>query len=318
MMPKLARIVCAPVVLAFFLSSTRLDAESMTLDDPLGQFDQSALTNVDWQALSSVCDLDPVELGAICRDLQDRFQGSYVLQLAPLRDAANVALPLLEQRPDTQPYAAWLRPRLDYLAVADELQVTILPPSLGLQPSSAPQANPTPDAERRVWQKHLQQEDFPPAARLYVRQLKSVFVQEGVPAELVWLAEVESRFEPQARSPAGAAGLFQLMPDTAELLGLSLSPRDDRVEPVKSARAAAQYLKYLYDKFGDWRLAIAAYNAGEGRVRRLLDQYDAHSYDEIASRLPAETQMYVPKVEATILRREGVALTDLKTSKAQP
>lgn len=318
MTPKVARIVCVLALLAFPLSSTRLEAEPMTLDDALGQVDESALTNVDWQAVSALTGLDATGLQAICRDLQDRFHGSYVLQLAPLRDVANVALPLLEQRPETQGYAAWLRPRLDYLAVAAELRVTISAPSLELQSSTALPANPTPDDERRVWQEHLRQEDLPSAARLYVRQLKPVFVQEGVPGELVWLAEVESRFEPQARSPMGAAGLFQLMPDTAQLLGLSLSPHDDRIEPAKSARAAAQYLKYLYDKFGDWRLAIAAYNAGEGRVRRLLDQRGARSYDEIASRLPAETQMYVPKVEATILRREGVMLPDLKAAKAQP
>ena len=77
------------------------------------------------------------------------------------------------------------------------------------------------------------------------------------------------------------------------------------------SRAAAKYLRYLHGKFRDWRLALAAYNAGEGRVRRLLEKEGAKSFDEIATKLPAETQMYVPKVEATILRREGVNLTKL-------
>jgi membrane-bound lytic murein transglycosylase D len=63
--------------------------------------------------------------------------------------------------------------------------------------------------------------------------------------------------------------------------------------------------------FKDWRLAVAAYNCGEGRVRRLLDQHKARTFDEIATYLPAETQMYVPKVEATLLRREGVKLSQL-------
>jgi peptidoglycan lytic transglycosylase D len=310
-----ARIVVLLAVVLFACSSAHLYAESITLEDPLGQIDESVLTNLD---LPSLMDFDDAQLQAVCRELAKRFQGEYVLELAPLRDAANAALPLLEQDRETQPYAAWLRTRMDYLAVADELQVRIPPPSLELQPLPVPPANPTPDAERSAWREHLKREDLPPAARLYVRQLKPVFIKEGVPAELVWLAEVESRFEPQARSHVGAAGLFQLMPDTAQLLGLSVSPRDERIVPTKSAQAAAQYLKYLYEKFGDWRLAIAAYNAGEGRVRRLLDQYAARSYDEIASRLPAETQMYVPKVEATILRREGVSLGELKASNTKP
>ena len=142
-----------------------------------------------------------------------------------------------------------------------------------------------------------------------------MFREEGVPPELVWLAEVESGFDPRARSPIGAAGLFQLMPDTAEIMGLNLSPRDERFDPEKSARSSARYLKYLYSKFGDWRLTVAAYNAGEGTVRRLLEKRGAHSYDAIAEDLPAETQMYVPKVEAVIQRREGVSLADLKPAK---
>ena len=306
---KVARIVCVLGLVALFSRSTRLDAESVTLEDALADFDESVLTNLDLSALPAV---------TTCRTLQTLLQGEYVLQLAPLRDVAAATLPLLEQDEETKPYAAWLRTRLDYLAVADELQIAIPPPNLELRPALPPLLNPSPDAERRAWREHLKREDLPPGARLYAEQLKPVFVAEGVPSQLVWLAEVESRFEPRACSPVGAAGLFQLMPDTAQLWGLSLSPRDDRLVPVKSAQVAAQYLKYLHDKFGDWRLALAAYNAGEGRVRRLLDQRGARSYDEIASRLPAETQMYVPKVEATILRREGTALSELKTPQTRP
>ncbi len=126
------------------------------------------------------------------------------------------------------------------------------------------------------------------------------------------MAEVESSFNPKARSPVGAAGLFQLMPATAKQNGLSLFPRDERLQPEKNARAAAQYLKYLHGRFGDWRLALAAYNAGEGRVQRLLQKHKARTFDRIATRLPAETQMYVPKIEATLLRREGLSLAALK------
>ena len=80
---------------------------------------------------------------------------------------------------------------------------------------------------------------------------------------------------------------------------------------MPSARAAAKYLRFLHNHFKDWRLALAAYNAGEGTVDRLLKGRKVRTFDAIATRLPAETQMYVPRVEATLLRREGIKLTDL-------
>jgi membrane-bound lytic murein transglycosylase D len=129
-----------------------------------------------------------------------------------------------------------------------------------------------------------------------------------VPPQLVWVAEVESSFDPSARSPAGAAGLFQLMPDTAKRYGLRTWPSDQRLDAEQSARVATAYLGQLHEKFKDWRLALAAYNAGEGTVQNLLKRHKANSYDAIASYLPAETQMFVPKVEATVQRREGVEL----------
>jgi len=128
----------------------------------------------------------------------------------------------------------------------------------------------------------------------------------------VWLAEVESGFDPGARSPAGALGMFQLMPATANQFGLNLWPRDQRRQPESAAHAAAQDLRQLHEEFGDWRLAVAAYNSGAGTVTKLLKRYRTKSYERIAPHLPAETQMYVPKVEATILHREGLELEKLK------
>jgi membrane-bound lytic murein transglycosylase D len=144
-----------------------------------------------------------------------------------------------------------------------------------------------------------------------VTQLKNIFASEGVPAELVWVADVESSFNPKARSRTGAVGLYQLMPDTAEMLGLSLRPVDERLDPLKNARASAQYLNYLHGKFRDWPLVLAAYNGGEGRVRRLLEATGVRSFEGIVGKLPAETQVYVPRVEAAVLRREGVMLREL-------
>jgi membrane-bound lytic murein transglycosylase D len=137
--------------------------------------------------------------------------------------------------------------------------------------------------------------------------LKPIFIQNGVPGELVWLAEVESSFNPRAKSPAGARGLFQFMPATAEEYGLRTRPIDQRLDPEKSADAASKYLRKLYGRFGDWPLAIAAYNAGGGRVNSTLRKHGGESFEDIASHLPRETRMYVPKVFAAMAVREGIS-----------
>jgi membrane-bound lytic murein transglycosylase D len=81
----------------------------------------------------------------------------------------------------------------------------------------------------------------------------------------------------------------------------------ERTDPDKSAHAAARYLRMLHGKFGDWPVALAAYNAGEGRVARLLVAKRGKTFSSIASALPAETRMYVPKVCALIATRAGIA-----------
>jgi membrane-bound lytic murein transglycosylase D len=111
---------------------------------------------------------------------------------------------------------------------------------------------------------------------------------------------------PSAKSPVGAAGLFQFMAPTARRFGLKSCPVDERFAPEKSAQAAAKYLKVLHQRFNSWPLALAAYNAGEGRVGRLLKNSSAKTFEAIEDSLPIETQMYVPKVMATVALREGV------------
>ncbi|MCA1809926.1 MAG: lytic transglycosylase domain-containing protein, partial [Lentisphaerae bacterium] len=159
-----------------------------------------------------------------------------------------------------------------------------------------------------VWRSRIAGRRPPSNAERYVPLLKPLFQAEGVPDALVWLAEVESSFRPEARSPVGALGLYQFMPATAERFGLALKPRDERLQPEASARAAAQYLRLLHRRFQSWPLALAAYNAGEGRVGRLLKRHNADSFEGIVQHLPAETRMYVPKVRAVVLARENTDL----------
>ena len=271
--------------------------------------------------------IDVKEAQRVITDLNTRFQGTYVYDLGAIQENAKELIPILEQSDITSDYAAWLRSRLDYFEVAEQLRkqaatntvvtttniITITRTNIVRLP------DPSPQQERKAWTAVIEKRPVPPMAKKHLATLKRIFAEEKVPTELVWLAEVESSFNPKARSPVGAAGLFQLMPSTAESLNLStgfLGFGDDRTDTQKSGRAAARYLKQLHKKFKDWRLALAAYNAGEGRVSDLLKKHKAHTFEGIAKYLPAETQMYVPKIEAVVRKREGVALADLKMPKA--
>jgi membrane-bound lytic murein transglycosylase D len=293
----------------------RADDQTVSLPDILQGAQQWAQDNLDTNFVNSLPQVEDPQVRKFLREIERQFQGDYVVDLASLQQTAQSALPLLDSSEVTRPYAAWLRSQMDYLAVAEEIRLSIAPP---LTPPNAPtnQAplvirNPTPLVERELWRKQVSVEPWPEGAKKYVPELKPCFLAQGVPPELVWLAEVESSFDRSAESPVGAAGLFQLMPDTARRFGLSLWPHDQRFQPQPSATASAEYLKQLHNHFGDWRLAVAAYNAGEGRVQKLLDRYKTRSYDDIAVHLPAETQMYVPRVEAVIMQREGVDLEEL-------
>ena len=167
------------------------------------------------------------------------------------------------------------------------------------------------DDSPQNWQTVLRGATPPSETQDKLLRLRAVFDAAQVPRELIWLAEIESSFNPAARSPAGAVGLYQLMPQTAKSLGLSLEPSDERLIPEVNARAAARYLRHLYCRFGDWSLVLAAYNAGETRVHRLLTQTEANSFEMIAPLLPAETRAYVPKMESVLRRREKCSLSDL-------
>lgn len=302
-----------PLLLGTSLAAAQPADNTVTLDDLVSWADQWAQENLDEPTLRALRQVDRDQVKKVLADFQKQFQGDYVIDLASLKSAARTAIPLMEQYEETLPYALWLKVHLDDLEVADQLRLVVPPPKSEPGQPLRPAPNPPPQKEREIWITRLANRPYPEMARPYIGKFKSIFAAEHVPTELVWVAEVESSFDPRVRSPAGAAGLFQLMPATAKRYGLRTAwPWDQRVAPEPSARAAAQYLHHLYARFKDWRLALAAYNSGERTVQDLLTRGKTHSYDAIADRLPAETQLYVPKVEATLLRREGVKLADLQ------
>lgn len=133
-------------------------------------------------------------------------------------------------------------------------------------------------------------------AEYYFPIFDDIFDQYDVPQELKYLAIIESALNPKAKSPAGARGIWQFMPSTAKNYKLKInSYLDERCDPIKSTHAAAQYLKSLYDIFGDWILAIAAYNCGPGNVKKAIARSGGKTnYWDIFDYLPKETRGYVP------------------------
>jgi len=301
------RRICAVLAGLSIVLTAKAQELEIDPDEILQSVQEWAKDNLDDTALDEL-GVDKERVQKFLAELRKRFQGSYVYDLGALHETATNLLPVLKQFEETRPYAVWLQTRLDYFDVSEELRREAKPDKTG--PSRLP--NPSPRAESSVWVREVRRRPLPPLARDCVPRLKEIFTAEKLPPELVWVAEVESSFDPAARSPSGAVGMFQLMPGTARSLNLSLRPSDERLQTEKSARAAARHLRRLYGQFGDWRLALAAYNAGEGRVGELLQKQKARTFEAIAGRLPAETQLYVPKVEATLREREGVTLAELK------
>ncbi|MHB8260107.1 MAG: lytic transglycosylase domain-containing protein [Bacteroidia bacterium] len=132
-------------------------------------------------------------------------------------------------------------------------------------------------------------------SKLYFPLYEKYLVQFGIPVELKYLSVVESALNPTAKSPCGAAGLWQFMYGTAKGMKLEINSYvDERFDPEKETIAACQYLKDLHDIYGDWSLAIAAYNCGPGNVNKGIKKAGKKDFWAIYDYLPRETQGYVP------------------------
>ena len=142
----------------------------------------------------------------------------------------------------------------------------------------------------------------------YLPHLRDVFSEGGMPSSLALLPAIESGFGPRAQSASGSRGLWQFKASTARRFGLVVTrKRDDRLEPDLATRAAARYLAVLHAHYGDWPLALAAYNVGEGRVDRARHRDPGASFWQLTDgrRLPRASRDYVARFLALVRVVDG-------------
>ena len=155
----------------------------------------------------------------------------------------------------------------------------------------------------------------------YNEMIRSVLKQEGVPQDLIYLAQAESAFQPDAVSRAGARGIWQFMPYRGEEYDLSRSYYvDDRSDPEKATRAAARHLRDLYGMFGDWYLVMAAYNSGPLSVAKAIQRTGYADFWELQKRkvLPKQTRNYVPIILALELVAKQPQLYGVQVDPEKP
>jgi membrane-bound lytic murein transglycosylase D len=142
--------------------------------------------------------------------------------------------------------------------------------------------------------------------RPYFNLIDRILIQYGLPRELKYMAVIESNLKAHSTSWAGAVGPWQLMPTTARLLGLKVNHRyDERTNYTKSTRAAAIYLRDLYNELGDWLLVMAAYNGGTGHVYYAINKSHSRNFWNLQYYLPQESREYVKKFIGTHYIFEG-------------
>jgi membrane-bound lytic murein transglycosylase D len=267
-------------------------------------------------------------------------------ELKALRDADRVLFP--KPLPGSTPGWSWDLPK-PAAGPGTEVEASGLPPAVALDPGLGGDADVATDAE---WIRSLTLPDLPvrlesrvvrylkfyrdnpkgkAIARVWARKsgrfvpaLKAELAKAGLPTDLVWLSLIESGHNPTIVSPAGAAGLWQFMPAAGRLYGLSVDRWvDERFDPKRETDAAILYLSDLHRRFGNWELAMAAYNMGYAGLTRAIRKFNSNDYWELCryeAGIPWETTLYVPKIFAiavVMANKKAFGLDDVKPDTAE-
>ncbi len=156
----------------------------------------------------------------------------------------------------------------------------------------------------------------------YGAAIRRVLREQGLPEDIVWLALVESGFDPTIHSPVGAAGLWQFMPEGARIYGLTVDRWiDERLDPERATLAASRYLADLHRRFGSWELAFAAYNMGYGGLLASIRKYNTNDFWELGrleAGLPLETALYVPKIVSLAIVAKNCAVFGCDSVEPEP
>jgi membrane-bound lytic murein transglycosylase D len=256
------------------------------------------------QALNrlSICELDPELQERAGEESQAIIAQIQRIELLSLLNQAEWPSPDLDLTPfeqiaDLNLFTLEVDPHLRELVSRDLLEIKFDIPVV-LNDSVLRFLNFYQHRGRRIMQVGLNR------SGRYLKIFEQVFAQEGVPLDLVYVAHVESLFRPEALSRAKAKGIWQFMAGTGRLFGLRQDWWvDERSDVLKSTVAAARYLKSLYECFGDWHLALAAYNGGPGRLDRIIKRHGDLDFWSMSEKrlLPTETSNYVPSILAALI-----------------
>lgn len=184
--------------------------------------------------------------------------------------------------------------------------------------SSIIDINYTPEVGRRIKEYtvnyRVSGEKILGRVNLYFPIIEKYIQEKNLPDDLKYVAIVESNLDPRAMSKSGASGLWQFIKSTGKMQGLEINNTiDERRDPEKSTEAALEYLSYLYEKFDDWTLALAAYNCGPGNIRKAIRRSGGKTdYWSIRKHLPNETQKYIPRIIAAMYLMKYYHAHDLR------